>query len=137
MKNLLLLIVALAAFALPSPATVTNAQSLTAQGFTVSSAPAVVASPVIFRSIVTTSPLAPLTVVSGSLSSTAYAAAYAIDPSASTLESKWTTANGTTWRVIAPRRVGEFGDNQAKRLNIAVKAMQKELGGSAAIVKGT
>ena len=89
------------------------------------------------RSVSTTSELAPMTVGNGLTQSAMVSAIYTIDPSAPALTANWTTADGMAWSVTVPRRTGESAGNQAKRLNIAVKALVAEVGGPAAQTSGT
>ena len=89
------------------------------------------------RTVNTGSELAPMTVDNGYTQSTMVSTIYSIDPSAPALTANWTTADGMSWTVTVPRRVGESAGNQAKRLNIAVKALVAEVGGPAVQTSGT
>lgn len=52
-----------------------------------------------------------------------------IDPNAPVMGASWKTADGMTWSVNTPKKVGESVGNQAWRHAIAVKALKNEVGG--------
>jgi len=89
------------------------------------------------RTIITTSPLAPMTVTYGAFTATALPAIGQVDPTAPAMTASWTTEDGMEWGVITPKKVGESIGNQAWRHNAAVKALVNEVGGPAETPKGT
>ena len=115
MKNLALILLALVSITMPS----------------------VAAEPATTRTIITTSPLAPMTVTYGAFTATALPAIGQVDPTAPAMTASWTTEDGMEWGVITPKKVGESIGNQAWRHNAAVKALVNEVGGPAETPKGT
>lgn len=86
------------------------------------------------REIVTTSPLAPMSVQRDGQTSLAVSAFVEIDPS-STLTATWQTEDGIQWTVTTPKKVGESVSNHAWRHRNAVKSLTNLVGGPAESTK--